>query len=113
MTAAHPSPYVFSIDWDDDGYLNALAAIPTADLQVWDIDVGGIDEELAPTPTDGAIKLFNADGRYQNVGTYTDAQLRSGVAGVKAPAFIERSPASGRACGGAIRGCGGESPRLH
>ena len=77
MTAAHPSPYVFSIDWDDDGYLNALAAIPSADVQVWDIDVGGIDEELAPTPTDGAIKLFNADGRYQNVGVYTDAQLRS------------------------------------
>ena len=77
MTAAHPSPYVFSIDWDDDSYGNALAAIPAADLQSWDIDAGGIDEELAPTPTDGAINLFNADGRYQNVGTFTDAQLRS------------------------------------
>ena len=77
MTAAHPSPYVFRLDWDDDGYQHAGAAIPDADVQSWDIDVGGIDEELAPIPADGALRLFNADGRYQNVGHYTEQQLRS------------------------------------
>ena len=77
MTAGHPSPYVWEIDWDDDGYAQSLATIPSDDVVGWDLDVGGIDDDLAPTPTDGTLTLYHSDGRYQRAGVFTDQQLRA------------------------------------
>ena len=55
----------------------ALATIPSGDVVGWDIGVGGIDDDLAPTPTDGTLTLYHPDGRYQRPGVFTDQQLRS------------------------------------
>ena len=77
MTARYPSPYIWQVDWDDDGYQHPLATIPSDDVVRWSLDAGGLDDDLAPTPTDGSLSLYHSDGRYQRTGTFTEEQLRS------------------------------------
>ena len=72
MTANVPSPYVWSVSW---GAAGALVDLPERDVLDWELDVGGLDDDMGPIPTDGALTLHNADGRYARPGTYTAAQL--------------------------------------
>ena len=72
MTAEVRSPYVWSVSFGAGG---ALVALPARDVVDWVVDVGGLDDDMAPIPTDGTLTLHHADGRYSRPGTYTAAQL--------------------------------------
>ena len=71
MTTEVRSPYIWSVSLGGAG----LVALPERDVVDWVLDVGGVDDEMGPIPTDGTLTLHNADGRYARPGTYTAAQL--------------------------------------
>ena len=74
MTANVWARPVWQIDWSDDGF-TSLDTIPDDHVVGYDLDVGGIDDELAPIPSDGTLTLNAPDGRYRRAGQYTAAQL--------------------------------------